>query len=252
MRYKILLLFAVACILSCNKKSEAKPKAVVVNQDTLSQPIYDEYEEYESEREEIPLKKLEFPKSGKNVEDFVLEPCEIKVKAEGFLNDDSLKDIVILLQNENNRTDDRAVLVLLQQETGGYKLQDISWEAIGPQYLEDGYQIYDYEEITIDNERQLHIMLQGSGPVGSRETVYKYINNELVLVSIGTFNAGAGSHLSSEYDLIAGKVDHEVTNTLHDSMPSEHQIKKFKLKRPQLFVRDNPDEIREKLPGADW
>lgn len=244
MRYKKLLLFAVICILSCNKKPEEKPKAVVVNKDTLNQPIYDEYEGYESE--EINLKQIEFPKSGKNVEAFVLEPCEIKMKAEGFLNDDTLKDIVIVLQNKYNTADDRAVLVLLQQETGGYKLQEISWEALRESSYEDS------EEISIDDEMKLHIMLHNVGPAGSRETVYKYINNELVLINIGTFYAGAGSHLSSEYDLIAGKVDHEVTNTLHDSMPSEHQIKKFKSNQKILFGKENPDDILEKLPGAEW
>jgi hypothetical protein len=244
MRYKILLLLAVICILSCNKKPEEKPKAVVVNKDTLNQPIYDEYEGYESE--EINLKQIEFPKSGKNVEAFVLEPCEIKMKAEGFLNDDTLKDIVIVLQNKYNTADDRAVLILLQQETGGYKLQEISWEALRESQYEDS------EDISIDDERKLHIMLQNVGPAGSRETVYKYINNELVLISIGTFYAGAGSHLSSEYDLIAGKVDHEVTNTLHDSMPSEHQIKKFKSNQKILFGKENPDDILKKLPGAEW
>ncbi|MFD1603420.1 hypothetical protein ACFSJW_12130 [Flavobacterium artemisiae] len=249
MRYKIFLLLIIVGFLSCNKKEEAKAKTVVETKDTLNPEIYD-YEETESE--EILLKQLEFPKTGKSVEDFVLQSCEIKMKAEGFLNDDSLTDIVIVLQNENDRTDDRAVLVLLQEETGGYKLQDLSWEAVGPEYLENGYRIYDNEEISIDKERQLHITLQAIGPPGSRETIYKYINNELTLVKMGTFNAGAGSHLSSEYDFIAGKVDHEVTNTMHDSMPSRHETKKFNLKRPPLFGSDNPDEVREKLPAGDW
>lgn len=244
MRYKILLLFAAACIISCNKKPEEKPKAVVVNKDTLNQPVYDEYEGYESE--EINMKQVEFPKSGKNVEAFVLEPCEIKMKAEGFLNDDTLKDVVIVLQNKYDTADDRAVLVLLQQETGGYKLQELSWEELRASTFNDS------EDITIDDEKKLHISLQNVGPAGTRETVYKYVNNELVLVHIGTFNAGAGSHLSSEYDLIAGKVDHEVTNTLHDSMPSEHQIKKFKSNQKILFGKVNPDDFLEKLPGADW
>ncbi|MBE8725061.1 hypothetical protein [Flavobacterium hungaricum] len=245
MRYKTIFLAAVLCALSCTKKPEAKIKAAAVNKDTLNQEVYEgEYEGYESE--EINLKQLDFPKSGKNAEAFVLEPCEIKMKAEGFLNDDTLKDIVIVLQNKYNNTDDRAVLVLLQQRSGEYKLQDISWEA-----LRDG-DFNDSEEISIDNEKKLHIMLQNVGPAGSRETVYKYVNNELVLVKIETFYAGAGSHLSSQYDLVSGKVDHEVTNTLHDSMPSEHQIKSFKLKTAPLFVRDNPEEILEKLPYAEW
>ncbi|MFP3813314.1 hypothetical protein, partial [Bacillus sp. SIMBA_005] len=58
--------------------------------------------------------------------------------------------------------------------------------------------------------------------------------------------------LSSEYDLVSGEVDHEVTNTMHDSMPGEHQIKKFKLDRQMLFAKDNPNTVLEKLPQANW
>lgn len=245
MTYKILFLAAAVCVLSCNKKPEAKAKAVVVNKDTLNQEVYEgEYEGYESE--EIDLKQLEFPKSGKNVEDFVLEPCEIRMKAEGGLNDDTLNDIVIVLGNKYDSADDRATLVLLQQETGGYKLQELSWNALRASGFNDS------EEITIDNEKKLHIMLHNVGPAGSIEMVYKYVNNELVLINIGTFYSGAGSHVSSEYDLIAGQVDHEVTNTMHDSMPSRHQIKKFKSNQKILFGKENPDDILEKLPGAEW
>jgi hypothetical protein len=174
------------------------------------------------------------------------------MRAEGFLNDDDLKDIVIVLQNENNNADSRATLVLLQQEKGGYKLQELSWEAVEPEYFEDGRTFYDVGEVSIDKDRALHIMLGGMGPLGSRETIYKYVNNKLVIVRIETFHSGAGSHVSSVYDLVAGEVDHEVTNTLHEDWPSEHQIKKFKLEQEILFVSDNPDTILEKLPQAEW
>lgn len=250
MKCKIFLLLVAICALSCNKKSDVKV-VVASNKDTLSQKVFDE--EYESDgAEEAALKELKFPLTGKNAEAFVLEPCEIKMRAEGFLNDDNLKDIVIVLQNINNRADSRATLVLLQQETGGYKLQELSWEAVSPEYLEDGRPFYDVGEISIDNDKALHILLEGMGPVGSRETVYKYVNNKLVLIKIGTFHSGAGSHLSSEYDLVSGEVDHEVTNTLHDSLPSEHQIKKFNLKGQILFANDNLDTILENLPQANW
>ncbi len=244
MNPKIFLLLLAISILSCSKKPERK--AVVINKDTLNRTIPEE--EYEGDESEISLKELKFPQTGKDVEAFVLERCEIKMKAEGFLNDDNLKDIVIVLQNENDNKDSRATLVLLKQETGGYKLKELSWEAVGPEYPDH----FKLDDVSIDSEKKLHILLQGTGPVGNREAVYKYVNDKLVLVSIGTFHTGAGSWLSSEYDLILGKFDHEVTNTLHDSMPSEHQIGKFKLNRQMLFVSDNPDTIVETLPQADW
>lgn len=247
MKCKIFLLLLAISVISCNKKSDVK--AVVSKKDTLKQQVFeDEYEGQESEEEVVALEELQFPKTGKNAEAFAIEPCEIKMRAEGFLNDDNLKDIVIVLQNKNDSADSRATLVLLQQETGGYKLQELSWEAIGPEYP-NGYRL---EEISIDTEKKLHIKLESTGPVGNRTTVYKYINNKLVLVNIGAFHTGAGSWLSSDYDLVSGEVDHEVINTLHDSMPSEHQIEKFKLKRQMLFTNDNPDTILENLPQANW
>ncbi|MBF4515129.1 hypothetical protein IRZ71_02185 [Flavobacterium sp. ANB] len=249
MKCKIFLLLVAICVLSCNKKSDVKA-AVVSNKDTLNQEVLDE--EYESEPEEVALKDLKFPITGKNAEAFVLEPCEIKMRAEGFLNDDNLKDIVIVLQNANNNSDSRATLVLLQEESGGYKLQELSWEAVSPEYFEDGRAFYDVGDISINDDKTLHISLSGMGPVGSRETVYKYLNNKLVLTNISTFHSGAGSDVSSEYDLVSGNVDHEVTNTLHDDWPSEHQIEKFNLKQEILFANDNPDTILEKLPQPEW
>lgn len=247
MNPKIFLLLLAISILSCSKKPDQK--AVVINKDTLNQTIPED--EYEGDESEMLLKELKFPQTGKDVEAFVLEPCEIKMKAEGFLNDDNLKDIVIVLQNENDNKDSRATLVLLKQETGGYKLQDISWEAVDPEHTESAYQIYTSEEIYIEN-KVLHIMLQsGGGPAGTRETLYKYVNNDLVLIEMHTFNAGAGSHLSSDYNLIKGVAEHEVTNTLNDSMPDKHEIKNFQLKRQMLFTKDNPNIVLENLPRSD-
>lgn len=249
MKCKIFLLLAAISLMGCTKKTDVKAKAAVSKKDTLKQEVFDE--EYESEPEVVTLKELKFPATGNNAEDFVPEPCEIKMRAEGFLNDDDLKDIVIVLQNENNNTDSRATLVLLQQEKGGYKLQELSWEAVDPEYTESGYQIYTSEEIYIEN-KVLHIMLQsGGGPAGTRETLYKYVNNDLVLIEMHTFNAGAGSHLSSDYNLIKGVAEHEVTNTLNDSMPDKYEIKKFQLKRQMLFTKDNPNIVLENLPGSE-
>ncbi|TDP03982.1 hypothetical protein [Flavobacterium sp. 245] len=245
MKCQIIFLILAATIISCNKKTDVK--TVSIQKDTLYQSIADETE---TEDEEI-FTAPEFPKTGKTADDFVVGSYIIKMKAEGFLNDDGLKDVVIALQNENDNGDSRAVLVLLKQETGEYKLQDISWEALDPEYTETGYQMYTSEEIFIEN-KILHIMLQsGGGPSGTRETLYKYVNNDLVLIEMHTFNSGAGAHLSSDYNLMTGVVEHEVTNTLRDSMPSEHETKKFQLKRQMLFAKDNPNSVLENLPGSE-
>lgn len=246
MKNPIVLLCIAITVFSCNKKQDIKTKDS--NVDTLMVDV----SEGEENIEDLTLKQLTFPKTGKSIEDFVLDPCEIKMQTEGFLNNDNFKDAVIVLKNQNDNTDLRATLVLLGEKNGRYKLGELSWEAVGPEYLEDGYQRYDSEELSIDEEKKLHITLSGGGPTGTRETIYKYVNDKLVLVNINTFHSGAGSWLSSSFNLVSGEVDHEVTNTLHDSIPSEHQIKKFKLDEEILFVKHNPDSILEKLPQADW
>lgn len=248
MKFKIVLLLIALFVLGCNKKPSAINK--ISNVDTLNQNLSEEKEE--SFKEDLTLEQPNFSKTGKTIEDFVLEPYEIQMKAEGFLNDDTLKDVVLVLQNKNDVSDNRVVLVLLKQEKGGFKLHDTSWEALEPYSQEDGFVMYDHEKISIDN-KTLHILLQGTGPVVARETLYKYIDNVLVLVGISTFHSGAGSFVTSNYNLISGEADHELANTINDSMPSDYEVKKkFQLKRKMLFASDNPNTILESLPHAEW
>jgi len=248
MKQKILFLLLIIFLFGCKKKSDditvLKPKKKNITSNVISSP---------KDKNTVKNSALpKFPETGKSIEDFVSSSYEIKMQAEGFLNDDKLKDIVIILQNIFDNTDSRPTLVLIKQTTGEYRLQEISWEAVNAECTEEYGKIYEYEEISIDEERKLHIKLQGIGPVGTRETLYQYINNQLVLVGINTFNMGAGSQLGQDYNLVSGEADIEIINTMIDSMPSTHQIKKFKLKRKMLFVSDNPDTVLEDLPQADW
>ncbi|HSD06673.1 hypothetical protein [Flavobacterium sp.] len=248
MKQKILFLLLIIFLFGCKKKSDnitvIKSNKKNITANVISSPK----DKNTVENSNSP----KFPKTGKSIEDFVLSSYEIKMQAEGFLNDDKLKDIVIILQNTIDNTDSRPTLVLLKQDTGEYRLQEISWEAVEAECTEEYGKMYDYEEISIDEERKLHIKLQGIGPIGTRETLYQYINNQLVLVGINTFNMGAGSQLDQEYNLVSGEADIEIINTMVDSMPSTHTIKKFKLKRKMLFVSDNPNTVLEGLLRADW
>ncbi|SHG11640.1 hypothetical protein [Flavobacterium johnsoniae] len=240
----IIIFLAVSCKKETVKVSETAKPTTENASDSLSDG--EEGEIFDSGVLAV------FPKTGKKVQDFVIEPYEIQLEAEGLLNDDELKDIVIVLKNKNDNKDIRAALVLIKQQTGGYVQQETSWHALNAEYSYDGYKTYDYENINIDKDRILRVTLQGIGPVGTRETEYKYINNELVLTKIHTFNMGAGSQIGVDYDLINGVAEAELINTMVDSMPSTTQKKKFKLDRQQLFINDNPDNVLNKLPHADW
>jgi hypothetical protein len=248
MKQKIFFLLVIICMVGCKNKSEDITVVKTNKKNITSEVTSASKDKNIVENADSP----KFPETGKSIEDFVLLPYEIKMQAEGFLNDDKLKDIVIILQNTKDNTDSRPTLVLIKQATGEYRLQEISWEAVEAECT-DGYgKIYDYEEISIDKEKTLHIMLQGMGPVGTRETLYQYMDNQLVLVGINTFNMGAGSQLGKNYNLVSGEADIEIINTMVDSMPSTHEIKKFKLKRKMLFAKDNPDTVLKNLPQADW
>lgn len=244
-----LLLFLIIILAGSCKKETAKvsenPKPVINNVPDSSS-VDEEGEIFDSGVLAV------FPKTGKKAQDFVIEPYEIQLEAEGLLNDDQLKDVVIVLKNKDDDKDIRATLVLIKQKTGDYILQETSWHALNAEYSYEGYKTYDYEDISIDKDRILRVTLQGIGPSGARETEYKYINNELVLSKIHTFNMGAGSQISVDYDLISGVAQMELINTMVDSMPSTTEKKNFKLKRTQLFVDDNPDRVLNDLPHADW
>jgi hypothetical protein len=248
MKQKILFLLLIISMFGCKNKSD-DITVVKTNKKNITTDVTSALKDKNIAGN---IDSPKFPETGRSIKDFVLLPYDIKMQAEGFLNDDKLKDIVIILQNTKDNTDSRPTLVLIKQATGEYRLQEISWEAVDPECTEEYGKIYDYEEISIDEERKLHVMLQGMGPIGTRETSYQYINDQLVLVGINTFNMGAGSQLSKNYNLVSGEADIEIINTMVDSMPSTHEIKKFKLKRKMLFVNDNPNTVLEGLPQAEW
>ncbi|SHL63576.1 hypothetical protein [Flavobacterium chilense] len=248
MKYKILSIILVVFILSCKKESVKVSEIKNAETEKPSDTAATEEENEITDSGVLPT----FPQTGKKAEDFVIKPYEIQFQAEGFLNDDQLKDIVIVLKNKNDPKDLRPALFLVKQKTGDYILKETSWNALSPEISYDDNKIYDYESVDIDKNKMLHVRLQGIGAVGTRETVYKYIDNKLVLVGVHTFNAGAGSQISVNYNLISGVADMELTDMIKDSMPSTHKIKNFKLKRQQLFVDDDPDSVLRNLPQADW
>lgn len=248
---KRTLLFFLIVILAVSCKKETTK--VSETQNPKTEKISDSESVGEEEGEIFDDGTLPvFPKTGKKAQDFVLEPYEIQYEEEGLLDDDQLKDIVLVLQNKNDNTDVRAVLVLIKQKTGDYILKETSWQALNPEYSYEGNKIYDYESISIDKDRLLNITLNGIGPVGTLETWYKFVDNQLILAKIHTFNMGAGSQIAVDYDLISGTADMELINTMVDSMPSAHETKKFKLDRKQLFADDSPERVLKKLPATDW
>jgi len=92
----------------------------------------------------------------------------------------------------------------------------------------------------------LKINLYNPAPYGNLFFNFKYINNDLVLTYIETYNVGAGSWQSLYYEPLKGKFTQEVTNTMEEEMPVKTktiQVKKQKF----LFENSSPDDIISKV-----
>lgn len=237
----LLGLFSVVFfVLSCKK--EVKQIEVSSLKDTENREDIETNEENDS--------VVEFPKTGNKITDFVLAPYEIQYQEEGLLDDDGLKDVVIVLQDKNDNTSSRPTLVLIKQPQGGYKLQEISWVAIGPEYTADDYKIYNDESVSISN-KEIIFSMYGMGATGNKETLYKFVNNELLLISINTFNMGAGGQSTMDYNVLTGDISFVEVNTMIDSMPSTLTKKVLKLKHQIVFSKDDPETVLDSIFKMD-
>lgn len=218
-------------MLSCKK--EAEEKKIIPQKEKII---------VKTEKDSVN----EFPKTGNKISDFVISPYKIQYQAEGLLDDDEFADAVIVLQNKSDKTTSRPTLVLLKQPNGGYKLKEISWVAIAPDYTSDDYKIYDTESISISN-KELLFSLYGIGPSGNKETIYKFEQNKLILINVNTYNAGAGGQSTMDYNLLTGDINQEEVNTMIDSMPITTTKKILKLKHKIYFEKDDPEKVLDTI-----
>ena len=234
MRQSIIIWYLLTIIVSCEKKEK------VINEKTPT-PKTEISESASDESDEDPA--YLFPKTGKKVEDFITEPqiFEIQYEAEGDLNGDNLDDMVIVRKDKKNKTAPRTMLVLLQNPDKTYRLDKISDLAMPAEYNDSDFKLYETEAISID-KGVLSIQLYGIGPSGNLFSDFKYFGNDLLLTNIETYNMGAGSHQSINYDVLTGKLTQEITNTMEEEMPTE--AKTFHLQKQRLkFENSSPHAV---------
>lgn len=183
-----------------------------------------------------------FPQTGNQVEDFVLAPYEISMEAHGLLDEDELEDAVLVLENKSDPEGARPTLVLKQTTDGSYELKAKSLKAIGSAYINGDFKQYDSEELKIDSNR-LTITTYSIGAVGNRKTQYRFINNELILVYMETYNMGAGGHTGVVYDFLDQLITVTEVNTIKEEMPSTQERTKMNPHKPYLFENIDPTEI---------
>lgn len=187
-------------------------------------------------------KKKEFDNISNNIENLIPYGYEIEYKTEGDLNGDNIDDIVAVIRKTENFNGDRIVMVFLKKENS-YKIDKVSNTVFPNKFFsnESDLETYYQEDIIISN-KELKIQLYGTGPVGNNLSTFKYDNNKLVLTHIETYNVGAGSHHSLNFDALNSKLIEEVTNTMEEDMPTSTQT--FQIpKQEYLFEKCNPEDI---------
>lgn len=222
-----LLAFAlILTMLSCKNSKKQETEAVKKSVATpVEQGVTTQVEMQPSEK--LPLPLPEFPTMAYKIEHLIPQHYEIDLEASGDLNYDGVADKVIVLINERDTTAIRPTLVLLKQGDA-YSVDAVSYDVFEPKFREDGYKIYDYEEVSIDSGK-LVVTKQATGPSGSIESTFKYIKNDLVLTHITTFNMGAGGQTEQIFDLLKGIYEQTDINTMKEDMPSETTTKKYKI-----------------------
>lgn len=237
---KIIFLFVIVIINSCTKSNEKDNSP-----STIEKKVADSIIIQKTNEEEPKNKDLDFTITEGMVSDIVPKKFEIQYEAEGDLNNDGLPDQVLVLRQKSDTLAQRTVLVLLKNKDNNYKLDKSSNILFPDEYNEADYKKYDPEDIMIE-KGVLKINLYNPAPYGNLFFNFKYINNDLVLTYIETYNVGAGSWQSLYYEPLKGKFTQEVTNTMEEEMPVKTktiQVKKQKF----LFENSSPDDIISKV-----
>lgn len=233
LRSTLFTLAILVTFFACRNKNEQKAEEVVDTSayagETVVQPEV-----------VAPYTEPVFPASGKKASDFVPANYDIDMETEADLNQDGLADVALVLINTKDTTSLRPTLVLLNQGKG-YKLYAKSFSAVEPKYREDGYKIYDYEDIGIDSGK-LVVSMQATGPSGTIESTYSFIEGDLVLTYVSTFNMGAGGQTEVKFDVLKGIYEKTDINTMKEDMPSTTTTKKYKIPKV-LFKDSDPSEI---------
>lgn len=237
---KIILLLIVGLITaySChkNEKIVSHPKPDTITNTTTPQ---------NASNHEAAEKISGFPVTGKKASDFVSSTYEIQYETEGDLNQDGLSDLALVVRKKTDTLAGRTVLVILKNPDTTYKLDKVSTTVFPDEYNSNGYKMHDPEDISIE-KGELNINLYDIGPNGNLFSTFKYLNNNLVLTYIETYNMGAGSHQALYYEPMKGKFVQEITNTMEEEAPTTS--KTFHVKKENYrFENVSPDNIIQKV-----
>jgi len=185
---------------------------------------------------------FKFPASGETLQAFVPPGYFIQYEAAGDLNEDGLPDAAMVLRETADSTAPRALVVLTQQTgTPKYKLADAGWNAIGPQYTGDGYEIRGTEDLSIEGGA-VELKLYDPGPSGNLFSTYRFMDGAIQLTTLEMFYQGAGGASGRTWNLLTGEVKSEEINRTKDP---EESTEATSTKEPErvLLHDSDPEEL---------
>lgn len=230
-----LLFFLVLSFSSC-QKSESKPFKTIP----------------------VPGPKKEsrngFPVSGASMEAFVTDSdYEILDSEHGFLDNDTLKDAVIMVRKKDDNKSPRILLVLLQKKNQ-YKLAAKNETIMGAEFTKDNYKLNDSETLSIKSH-QLNIEIFCQGPCGNTSLQFAWKEKDLVLTSLETYDQGAGGITTMEYNSNTKMARITEVNTMLEEMPEETENLKLDYKYSldfNHFVVDSLTNAMYKNSKFSW
>lgn len=228
-------------LAACHPSS---PKLNIKNQTVTAAPV--------DSQAAAPTKTREVAKVNFDLTRFVNDNnYKIQYEVSGFLNGDSYKDKVIVLQeyNEGGIYNPRLTMVLQGNKTG-FWLYGRSNTIMPVEYstVTDN-KLFDTETVKIE-EGKLIFELFNLGPNGHIYYDYAWNNEKLTLHELtGTFT-GAGSHSAITYlaqTETEGTVKETTVDTMSEDMPPETTKRSVKLKCPTNFENFEYDRCLQEI-----
>ncbi|MDP9960702.1 hypothetical protein [Chryseobacterium lathyri] len=238
---KIIPLLAFCLLYLCSCRKDKKSAIDQKNDPVAKATKKDTTNSFLTEEQTVSFKSAK-------PSDLVPDGYEIQHDTEGDLNRDGLSDIALVIRKKEDTLASRKMIILLKNTDKTYRLDKTSDTVLPDEYNEAGYKMYDPEDISIE-KGELSIHLYDTGPNGNQFSRFKYINSDLILTYIETYNMGAGSHSALYYEPMNGKLVLETVNTMKEEMPSES--KTFHLKKEKyVFDKTSPEDIIRKVYGS--
>ncbi|SFS34907.1 hypothetical protein [Sphingobacterium wenxiniae] len=109
-------------------------------------------------------------------------------------------------------------------------MDKVSNVAIPAEYNDHDFKLYDTEDLGIENG-VLSIRLYSIGPSGNHFAGFKYVENELILISYEGYFRGAGSHSSRTYNFEKEQLTANTTDVIDEKETTTSEIIPLKKKK---------------------